>query len=222
MRSVQEAGRIGLNIVNKGKIFATPFFSGITGAAIVEQKWQAAGVSATIAGAFFVADKISNVKRKFEIGAYSFESGRYYQVLEDRAHQLLIYADRNHLPIYTSLDGRLTLSTTPTELRQLSISVGMDPTVKSETTAILKKINPEKLSMEETEYLRRLEAAIVFVPTIGMLFVNGDIRESDVHAAVSVCEEHYKTKHTVGKLPRTVIQDYFRPTGIHYQEVERG
>jgi len=99
MRAVQEAGRIGLNIASKGKIFATPFFSGITGAAVIEQKWQAAGVAATIAGAFFVTDKISNAKRKYVIGEYSFEAGRHYQALEDRARQLSMYADTKHLPV---------------------------------------------------------------------------------------------------------------------------
>jgi len=62
MRAVQEAGRIGLNIASKGKIFATPFFSGITGAAVIEQKWQAAGVAATIAGAFLLPTKFLTQK----------------------------------------------------------------------------------------------------------------------------------------------------------------
>ena len=183
---------------------------------------QAAGVAATIAGAFFVTDKISNAKRKYVIGEYSFEAGRHYQALEDRARQLSMYADTKHLPVYTSMDGQLTLSTAYIEKRQLSISVGTNQNaIQSRTAKILDKIETEGLSMEETEYLRRVEAAIIFIPTIGMIFTRGEIRESAIHRAVEKCEEDYKTKNSLTELPASVIQEYFRLSGNHFQDVER-
>src|ERR1035437_8652707 len=104
MRAVQEAERIGLSITSKGKIFATPFFSGITGAAIVERKWQAAGVAAGIAGAFFVADKGSNKRKNLAIGEQGLEAGRQYEAGSMRAKHLMHQAEIDQRPADGSVD----------------------------------------------------------------------------------------------------------------------
>jgi len=49
----------------------------------------------------------------------------------------------------------------------------------------------------------------------------GEIRESAIHRAVEKCEEDYKTKNSLTELPASVIQEYFRLSGNHFQDVER-